>query len=71
MSYRRHPPERLRRLAQQIYDLGPRPTYELLAELEAGADPYERIERYARLHPLGSFIAAHGGDRLPTVRPAA
>jgi hypothetical protein len=42
--------------------------YELLRELEAGAPPHERLEKYAALP--SDFIRELGGDRLPpTARP--
>ena len=60
-----HIPEvRLRHLARQIYNLGPRPLAELFIELEAGAALRPTLERYAHLAPLAGLIAAHGGDRL-------
>ena len=43
------PEVRLRRLAGQLHSLGPRPTFEFLREIFKGADPLERLERYARL----------------------
>ena len=61
------PRERLRHLARRIHSLGPRPLYELLAELETGADLGERLERYAALP--ADFIRAFGGDVLPIARP--
>jgi hypothetical protein len=60
--------ERLRHLAQRIHSLGPRPLFELLRELDAGADVADALERYARLAPLASFIAEHDGDRLRSAR---
>jgi hypothetical protein len=62
------PPARLRRLAAALHSLGPRPLYEYLVELADGADAWERLERYAELSPLASFIAANDGDRLPPLR---
>jgi hypothetical protein len=57
---------RLRFLAEQIYSIGPRGLYEILAELVEGAPPLERIERYGRLaHEYGAFIRALGGDQFP------
>jgi hypothetical protein len=57
---------RLRFLAEQIHGLGPRPLFELLAEIVCGAPSMERIERYARLNrEHGDFIRANGGDRFP------
>ena len=53
---------RLRHLAAQIYALGPRPLYELLRELDAGAPLRPRLEAYARLQ--ASFIRANNGDEL-------
>jgi hypothetical protein len=38
----------------------------LLAEVAAGADLVETLERYTRLP--GDFIRQHGGDRLPRPR---
>jgi hypothetical protein len=54
---------RLRRLSQQLHLLGPRPLYQFLRELEAGADFWPRLERYAALAPLASFIAGLDGDQ--------
>jgi hypothetical protein len=62
---------RMRRLAQQIHTLGPRPLYEPLKELQAGAPLEERLERYAALSEMAPFIRALGGDRLPVARLAA
>jgi len=59
---------RLRFLAVRIHGLGPYPLYHLLRELVGGADPWPRLEAYARLAPLASFIAANEGDRLPEFR---
>jgi hypothetical protein len=61
-------PARLRLLAGRLHALGPRPLFEYLAEVIAGADGGEALERYARLAPLAEFIAANGGDRLPSAR---
>jgi hypothetical protein len=55
---------RLRRLAAQIHGLGARPLYELLLELDAGADLQDAVERYAALDRYRGFIAALDGDRL-------
>jgi putative DNA primase/helicase len=52
---------RLQMLAGKVHSLGPSPLYEMLRELNAGADLHETIERYARLAPLAEFIATHGG----------
>jgi hypothetical protein len=57
------PNVRLRQLARRLHALGPRPLYELLRELDAGADLGERLERYAGLP--ADFIAAWGGDVMP------
>jgi hypothetical protein len=43
--------ERLRQLAQDLHRLGPRPIFEFLREVAAGADLYECLEQYARLDP--------------------
>jgi hypothetical protein len=56
---------RLRYLAAQIHKLGPRPFFELLREIRAGADVLRTLENYARLAPLAGFIASLNGDRLP------
>jgi hypothetical protein len=57
------PRERLAYLAGRLHDLGPRPLFEFLREIEAGANLHERLERYASLP--ADFIAALGGDRFP------
>jgi hypothetical protein len=56
---------RLRHLAREIHALGEHPLFELFAEIVGGADPMERIERYARLErEHGDFIRALGGDKF-------
>jgi len=42
--------------------------FEFLLELSRGADPWERLEAYARLAPLREFIVANGADKLPPLR---
>jgi hypothetical protein len=60
---------RLRFLAQRMHRLGPRPLFELFCELADGAKVLPRLEAYAALAPLSSFIAELDGDQLPpTVR---
>jgi hypothetical protein len=56
---------RLRLLAGRIHRLGPRPLYELLRELVDGAEVLPRLEAYAALSSLASFIAELDGDQLP------
>jgi hypothetical protein len=56
---------RLRRLAAALHELGPRPIYEFLREVEAGADVRARLEVYAAL-PAG-FIRENGGDQFQPV----
>jgi hypothetical protein len=56
---------RLRRLASALHALGPRPIYEFLKEIEAGADVRARLEAYARLP--AAFVRANGGDKFPPV----
>jgi hypothetical protein len=59
------PAVRLRFLAEQIHGLGPRPLFELLAEIVSGAPSMERIERYAHLsREHGDFIRANDGDQF-------
>jgi hypothetical protein len=62
------PPARLRWLAAALHSLGERALYEYLLEVADGADPWARLERYAELAPLASFIAANDGDRLSPPR---
>jgi len=62
------PPARLRRLAAALHSLGERALYEYLLEVADGADHWARLERYAKLAPLASFIAANDGDRLAPLR---
>ena len=54
---------RLRHLARHLHQLSERPVYELLRELDAGADLLDALERYRTLDP--SVVRALGGDRLP------
>jgi hypothetical protein len=63
---RRIPDVRLRFLVGQVHGLGPRPLFELFRELDAGTDLHVVLEAYARLP--AAFIAAHRGDRLPSLR---
>jgi hypothetical protein len=58
---------RVRRLAEHLHRLGPRPLYEFLSEVIQGADALERLEVYSRLAAHADFIRAHDGDRLPTL----
>jgi hypothetical protein len=59
------PIARLRYLATKVHRLGPRPLFELLRELDSGADLLFVLERYARIDPLAGFITHFNGDRLP------
>jgi hypothetical protein len=54
---------RLRLLAARLHRLGERPLFELLRELDAGADLWARLERYARLDP--DIVRYLGADQLP------
>jgi hypothetical protein len=60
---RRLPRERLRHLARRIHQLGPRPLFELLRELEAGANFHDSLEGHAALD--ADLIHELGADRLP------
>ena len=60
------PDTRFQHLVGRLHALGPRPTYEALREIAAGADVRECLEQYARLD--GDFIRAFGGDVLPIHR---
>jgi hypothetical protein len=55
------PVARVRRLANQVHELGASSLSYLFDELLTGADPLERIEAFARLSPLADFIEANGG----------
>ncbi len=55
------PSPRLRRQAEAIHRLGPRPLASLLAEIVAGAPIEERLEIYSRLP--AELIVAYGSDR--------
>jgi hypothetical protein len=54
---------RLQHLAAKVHALGPRPLFEILRELEDGADLMARLERYAMLSP--DIVAALGANRMP------
>lgn len=54
---------RLRQLAAHLHRLGPRPVFELLREVDAGADLLERLERYAELDT--GTVHALGASELP------
>jgi hypothetical protein len=53
---------RLRRLASALHELGPRPLFEFLREIEGGADIRTSLETYAALP--ANFIRANGGDKF-------
>ena len=55
---------RLRRLAERLHSLGPRPTFELLKEIANGGDLWRRLERYAELDP--EIVRTLGADELPS-----
>jgi hypothetical protein len=59
------PIARLQYLVSRIHKLGPRPPFELLCELDSGADLPSVLERYARIEHLAGFITQLNGDRLP------
>jgi hypothetical protein len=65
------PALRLMHLAGRTHTLGPGPLAEMLIELSAGKPLMPTLEAYSRLYPLGEFIAAFGGDRLPQPRIVA
>jgi hypothetical protein len=65
MSQQHIPDARLRHLAGRLHDLGPRPLYEFLREIERGADLLQRLERYAELDP--AIVAAIGAYAIPVV----
>jgi hypothetical protein len=51
----------LQYLARRLHDLGPKPLYHFLDEVELGAPLRRHLERYAALPP--DFIKINGGDR--------
>jgi hypothetical protein len=55
-------------LGARLHASGPRALAELILELAAGANPVERIERYARLD--SAIVAAVGGSELPPIARA-
>jgi hypothetical protein len=57
------PRERLRHLASRLHPLGPRPLFELLVEIDRGADLHSRLEAYARIDRR--VLRTLGGDKLP------
>jgi hypothetical protein len=59
---------RFRHLAKHLHRLGPRPSYELLREIAAGADVFERLERYAAL--TSNLVHAVGAAEMPLVAVA-
>jgi hypothetical protein len=63
--YQAIPESRLRFLAGHLQALGPRSVLEYLREILAGADPIERLERYAELDP--AVVAAIGAHTLPPI----
>lgn len=50
-------------LAARLHDLGPKPLFHFLDEVERGADLRSHLERYAALP--GAFVRALGGDHFP------
>jgi hypothetical protein len=56
------PSQRQRRLAEKVHALGSLPLAYLFAQLAAGADVAETVERYAGLP--GDFIKIYGADAI-------
>ena len=54
---------RRQRAAEHLYNLGPRPVLEALAEVEAGAGLDRLLADFARLDP--ETVRQLGGDRFP------
>jgi|SRR5664279_1923154 len=55
---------RLKRLAEALHALGPKPLFHFLNELERGADLRLNLEEYATLP--GDLIRQYHGDRFAT-----
>jgi hypothetical protein len=55
---------RVRHLAAHLHSLGPRATFEWCCEVIGGADPLDRLERYARLDR--DVVRALGGAEIPS-----
>jgi hypothetical protein len=54
---------RVQHFSQQLHNLGPRATYQLMLELVAGAPVLPRLERYARLD--ARVVRDLGADAMP------
>jgi hypothetical protein len=54
---------RLKYLAARLHDLGPKPLFHFLDEVERGADLPSHLERYGALP--GAFVRALGDDHFP------
>ncbi len=54
---------RRQRAAEHLYNLGPRPVLEALAEVEAGAELDRVLADFARLDP--KMVRQLGGDQFP------
>lgn len=59
---------RVRFLGTRVRGLGERPLYELLREVDPGAELIAMLERYARLAPVAQVIHAHDGEHLQPPR---
>ena len=57
---------RLSYLAEHLRALGPRPLFEFLREIVAGADPIPRLEKYGELDP--DVVRLLGADQMPPWR---
>ncbi len=53
---------RLQFLAARLHDLGPKPLFYFLSEIERGAEIRSHLEKYAQLPP--DFIKAYRGDKF-------
>jgi hypothetical protein len=59
------PPAKLRQLAERVHALGPWRLFNLLRELQAGADLHDTIERYAaRTAPIAAQLDTLWNDWL-------
>ena len=54
---------RIRYLAKQIHDLGPKPLFEAMCEIASGADPITTFETFGALP--ADFVREHNGHDLP------
>ena len=55
---------KIEREVEKLCALGPRAVLEFIREIDRGGDPWERLERYAKISWATEFLHANDGDKF-------